>query len=110
MILEKIGENIRVFRTLKRYSQHGLARKINKGQSWLQQLEKGEIDISISNLKELADELGVTIEKILSFSPKNIFNQCQYINGGNNQINIISGDELVKVLEENKKTIHSNKL
>lgn len=103
MILEEVGENIRMLRTLKKYSQEGLVNKIKKSQTWMQQVEHGEIDISITMLETIAKELGVTLLKLLSFSPNNIFNNCIQ-SGGDNNTYIITGDELVKVLKARKNT------
>jgi ribosome-binding protein aMBF1 (putative translation factor) len=46
--LKQIGDNIRIARVVRGYSQDGLANKIGKSQNWLQRVEKGEVDLSIS--------------------------------------------------------------
>ena len=74
MINEKLGENIRIFRTIKGYSQEGLANKLGKTQNWLQKIEKGEIDIPLSCLTELSKELGVSVDLLLTFDPKLLLN------------------------------------
>lgn len=74
MINEKLGENIRIFRTIKGYSQEGLANKLSKTQNWLQKIEKGEIDIPLSCLTELSKELGVSEDLLLTFDPKLLLN------------------------------------
>jgi len=42
----------------------------------MQQVKKGEIDISITMLGAVAQELGVTLPKLLSFSPNNVFSRA----------------------------------
>jgi transcriptional regulator with XRE-family HTH domain len=74
MINEKLGENIRIFRTIKGYSQEGLANKLGKSQNWLQKIEKGEIDISFSCLSIITNELGITLDLLLTFNPKILLN------------------------------------
>ena len=100
-----IGRNWRKYKNAKNFkknSQEGLANKIKKSQTWMQQVEKGEIDISITMLGAVAQELGVTLLKLLSFSPNNVFNNCIQC-GGDNNTYIMSGDELIKILNANKK-------
>jgi transcriptional regulator with XRE-family HTH domain len=76
MINTKLGENIRIMRTIKGFSQDGLANKLGKSQNWLQKLEKGEIDIPLSCLDDLSKEFGVTPDYLLSFESKQVFNNC----------------------------------
>ena len=75
MINEKLGENIRIFRTIKGYSQEGLAYKLGKTQNWLQKIEKGEIDIPLSCLTELSKELGVSVDFIITFDKTQLLNK-----------------------------------
>lgn len=75
MINEKLGENIRIFRTIKGYSQEGLANKLGKTQNWLQKIEKGEIDIPLSCLTELSKELGVSVDFIITFDKTQLLNK-----------------------------------
>lgn len=42
----------------------------------MQQVEKGEIDISLSNLIKVSDELNVNLEQLLAFSSQLVFNNC----------------------------------
>lgn len=74
MINEKLGENIRIFRTIKGYSQEGLDNKLGKSQNWLQKIEKGEIDIPLSCLSLITNELGITLDLLLTFDPKLLLN------------------------------------
>lgn len=74
MINEKLGENIRIFITIKGYSQEGLANKLGKSQNWLQKIEKGEIDIPLSCLSLITNELGITLDLLLTFDPKLLLN------------------------------------
>ncbi|GAB1447741.1 MAG: helix-turn-helix domain-containing protein [Bacteroidetes bacterium] len=84
MELEKIGNNIRIARTIKGYSQEGLAKAIGKSQNWLQKVEKGELDISLTTLNELSKELNVQAEFLLFSSPSQIFNNCNLSGTFNN--------------------------
>lgn len=71
-LLYKIGQNIKLIRLVRGYSQAGLARKLGKSQNWLQKTEKGEIDIGISQLAEIAFQLEVSPEYIITFDKSKI--------------------------------------
>jgi transcriptional regulator with XRE-family HTH domain len=71
----QIGENLRILRILKNYSQEGLANKLGKTQNWLQKIEKGEIDIPLSCLTELSRELEVSVDFIITFDKTQILNK-----------------------------------
>jgi transcriptional regulator with XRE-family HTH domain len=70
----QIGENLRILRILRNYSQEGLANKLGKTQNWLSKTEKGEIDIPLSCLTELSKELGVSVDFIITFDKTQILN------------------------------------
>lgn len=103
MELNKIGENVRIARTIKGYSQEGLANKIGKSQNWLQKVEKGEIDLSVTCITELAKELELTPEQLIFAIPHQVFNNCKQ--SGNNNHYINNSDVLFKQLLELLKTI-----
>jgi transcriptional regulator with XRE-family HTH domain len=71
----QIGENLRILRILRNYSQEGLANKLGKTQNWLPKIEKGEIDIPLSCFTELSKELGVSIDFIITFEKTQILNK-----------------------------------
>jgi len=71
----QIGENLRILRILRNYSQEGLANKLGKTQNWLSKTEKGEIDIPLSCLTELSKELGISVDFIITFDKTQILNK-----------------------------------
>lgn len=105
MIINKIGENIRLIRTLKGYSQEGLANKLGKSQNWIQKIEKGEIDVSIKNLEEISKELDIDIEQLITFESKQIFNKCNQSGTFNNCV--INSEQLFTTLIEIIKKIET---
>lgn len=63
--LEQMGENIRIARVFRGYSQEGLANKMGKSQNWLQRVEKGEVDMNISQSQNKGlDKIEMIIEKL----------------------------------------------
>ena len=74
---ELIGKNIPIARTIKGYSQEGLAKSVNKSQNWLQKAEKGELDFTLSCINNLAVVLEVEPEWLILNEPQNIFNNSK---------------------------------
>lgn len=63
-----IGKRIRQFRKEKGLSQTELAEKIGKSLRTVQKYEKGEIEVAISVISDIADVLGVSSFDILGYN------------------------------------------
>jgi len=98
MDINKIGENIRIARTIRGYSQEGLANALGKSQNWLQKVEKGEIDLSVNNISAISNELGVQPEFLLFSTPQQVFNNCKQSGTFNNCV--INSENLVEKLSK----------
>lgn len=59
--LIKIGNRIRELRAIKRYSQEGLADACGMGRTYMGRVERGEQNISIQNLIQIALALQVEV-------------------------------------------------
>lgn len=59
--LVKLGEKIRVLRTSKGYSQEGIADAAGMGRTYMGRVERGEQNISIQNLIQIAFALNVDV-------------------------------------------------
>lgn len=104
-ILEKIGKNIKILRNAKGYSQDNLALEIGKSQNWLQKVESGEIDLSITNLESISKSLGVSVDYLITFQVQQVFYNCSH-SGTFNNCNINSEKfiaELVNSISKIKK-------
>lgn len=66
-LLKKIGNNIRSYRTKKSHfvSQEEFAEKINMHRNHVGRIERGEVNISMSTLCKIADQLKVKPEDLL---------------------------------------------
>lgn len=97
--LKLIGENIRIARVVRNYSQDGLANKLGKSQNWLQKVEKGEVDLSINIIENIAQELNIPSSQLLYTQAGQIFNNCTIGNNAQsfNQC-IFNSEELIEKL------------
>lgn len=97
MTLEKmIGNKIRSLRTLKELSQENVAEMLGISVTAYSKIERGETDVQLSRLNQIAKAFKVSIEEILNFGDK--ISKC--FNGsaiGNN--NIISNNEQTLLIE-----------
>lgn len=85
-ILENIGRRIRVFRTEKRYTQEKMAELLNKSVSWYAKVERGQLDINMSNIESIAKIFGISAGDLIKSAEINIFNNTvTTINGSLNQ-------------------------
>ena len=97
MTLEKvIGNKIRSLRTLKELSQENVAAMLGISITAYSKIERGETDVQLSRLSQIAKAFDVSIEEILNFGDKitNSFNGHKI---GDN--NIISNSEQTLLIE-----------
>ena len=83
--LEKIGPNIRKLRDIRAYKQEYLAEQLGMSLSGYGKIERGETDVSIGRLEQIAKVLDIKIETILGFNEnivlQQITNHAQLTNG-----------------------------
>lgn len=65
--LIKLGRRIAKLREEKGYSQASFARICNKDPQSHYRIENGIVNISIFNLKFIADKLGISLSELLDF-------------------------------------------
>ena len=82
-----IGQNIRKIRELKGYSQEFLASELEISQRQLSRIENNESDISVSKLENISKILEVSLNQILGFDERFIFQHCENAYGANHQNN-----------------------
>jgi transcriptional regulator with XRE-family HTH domain len=68
-VLQKVSNNIRLLREMMNLTREQMASDINMSLSGYGKMERGEVDITVSRLYEIADVLGVSPEVILNFDP-----------------------------------------
>lgn len=72
--MNNIGDNIKKFRELKNITREQMASDLKMSLSNYSKIERGEIDLTISRVQEIAGILGVDVSQILNFDATQIFN------------------------------------
>ena len=96
MTLEKmIGNKIRSLRTLKELSQENVAEMLGISITAYSKIERGETDVQLSRLSQIAKAFEVSIEEILNFGDK----IAHSFNGNSGNHVIISSSEQTLLIE-----------
>lgn len=64
MITKKLGQRIKELRHELGISQENFALSINMDRTYFASVESGKRNISINNIKKIADGLGITLEEL----------------------------------------------
>lgn len=68
MIQQELGKRIGELRKAKGYSQESFARKSGIDRTYIASVEAGKRNISIDNIKKIADALNVTLNDLFDFT------------------------------------------
>ena len=66
-ILIKFGKKVRQERLKKGYSQEAFADKVGVHRTYIGMIERAEKNITLLNIKKLADGLGISVSELMSF-------------------------------------------
>ena len=66
-ILIKFGNKIRSERLKKNLSQEAFADKVGVHRTYIGMIERAEKNITLLNIKKLADGLGITVSELMKF-------------------------------------------
>lgn len=66
-IKKQLGQKIKELRLRAGYSQEELASKANLHRTYMSDIERGERNVSVENIKKIADALGVDPSELLKF-------------------------------------------
>ncbi len=72
--MNNIGDNIKKFRELKNKTREQMADSLKMSLSGYSKIERGEIDLTLSRIEEIARVLGVDFSQILNFDASQVFN------------------------------------
>jgi transcriptional regulator with XRE-family HTH domain len=76
----KVHDKIRSIRQSKGWTQPDMAYKLDMSVNGYANIERGETDVQISRLEQIADTFGMDLLELLNFGEKNVF----YLAGENN--------------------------
>jgi transcriptional regulator with XRE-family HTH domain len=74
MTIKGIADSIKKFRELKSITREQMSADLNMSLSNYSKIERGEIDLTITRINEIAQILKVDISQILNFDASQIFN------------------------------------
>lgn len=78
-----VSDKIRFMRQLKGWSQEQMAEKLEMSPNGYANIERGETDVRLSRLEQIAEIFGVGLTELMSFGERSILYYC----GDNNTIN-----------------------
>ncbi len=90
----KVHEKIRFLRTLKGWSQEEIAHNLDMSISGYGSIERGETDIPLSRLEQLAKIFKIDLIDLLNINEKQVLNISAYCNKDSNISNISIHSEL----------------
>jgi len=77
----KVSEQIKLIRTLKGWTQENMAHKLGISTHAYAKIERGETDVNLSRLEQIAQVMEIELPYLFGLNDKNIFNltntQCQ---------------------------------
>ncbi len=70
----QVHEKLRVMRLCKGWTQEALADKLGWAVNTYAKIERGESDVKLDKLKQIAEAIGVDVSELLSLNEKAVFN------------------------------------
>jgi len=97
----KIHEKLRIIRMFKGYSQEEMAEKLSYSLSGYAKIERGEVELSVNKLENIAELMGIDLQKMLGINEGNMFNVAENCTHGNlAHCTILSESQCVHELEK----------
>jgi transcriptional regulator with XRE-family HTH domain len=69
-----VHEKIRLVRQLKGWSQEDVASKLEMSQNGYGSIERGETDVNLSRLEQIAELFGIKLSDLLELNENSVFN------------------------------------
>ena len=78
---KQIGRSLKIVRDDKKFSQAQMGDVFNKSASWYSKVEQGLIDLSVSQLENIADKLNLPVSEFIECAENNTNISIQENNG-----------------------------
>ncbi len=72
-ICQRLGDNIRYLRTLRRWSQEALGLEAGLNRTLIGAIERAEVNTSLGTVEKIAQALGISVADLLSTKPLHYF-------------------------------------
>ena len=99
---KKIGRSLKIVRDDKKFSQAQMGDIFSKSASWYSKVEQGLIDLSISQLENIAEKLNLPVSEFIECAENNTHISIQENNGigvMQNSSVTISNKEIKKIIK-----------
>jgi transcriptional regulator with XRE-family HTH domain len=70
----KVSEQIKFIRTLRGWTQENMAHKLGISTHAYAKIERGETDVNLSRLEQIAQVMEIELPRLLELNDKNVFN------------------------------------
>lgn len=97
-----VGSNIKKLRELKGLTQENMAEELEMSTNGYGKIERGESEITVNKLEKISEILGMSINDVLSFDERSVFNNFGEVKGDLNQIGVNQFPKELKQLYEDK--------
>jgi len=105
----RICDKVKFMRQLKGYSQEEMADKLGMSVNGYSNIERGETDLQMSRIEEIAKTLHIDTLELLSFGEKNFYYQHGTNHGNFGQYNLINDIQCKFQLEKAQLVIDQKK-
>ncbi|MEN9847535.1 MAG: hypothetical protein RL368_275 [Pseudomonadota bacterium] len=110
----KVNERIKFLRTLKGWTQEELAEKLKMSPNGYGNIERGDSEITLSRLEQLANIFSIELSELLGLREVHIFNLigsnnsnsqnlCNY---SNEQLQILTEKQALIIEQQNKEIVY----
>lgn len=99
-LCKQIGRSLKIVRDDRKFSQAQMGDILNKSASWYSKVEQGLIDLSISQLENIANKLNLLVSEFIERAEDNINISIQENNHVMKESNIcISSRDIKKIIK-----------
>jgi transcriptional regulator with XRE-family HTH domain len=95
----ELYEKIRFIRSFKHWSQEEMANRLGLSVNGYAKIERGESDVTLSRLQQIANVLDIDLSELFGLNEKNVFHFAGTHSAHHHQINYLTGTSVTKSVE-----------